>query len=74
MSEDLVVIRTFSGQLEADATLAALRAAGIQSLLLSSGAPAIAPLGGVARDIGLAVHRRDVERAEEVLAPPPDPA
>ena len=67
MSEDLVVIRTFSSRQEADAMLAALGAAGIQSLLLSAGpypAPAPAP------EIGLAVHHRDVERAEELLAPP----
>lgn len=67
MSEDLVVIRTFSSRPEAEAMLAALIDAGIQSLLLSAGpypAPAPAP------EIGLAVHRRDVERAEEVLAPP----
>lgn len=76
MSEDLIVIRTFASGLEADAVQAALQAAGIQSLLLTGaggGATPFPPQLPPPQGIGLAVHRRDVERAEAALSsPPPD--
>lgn len=73
MSESLVVIRTFPDLTYADEAQVELLAAGIHSLLFTGEAsepPASADAG---QGIGLAVHRRDVEIAEAVLASRSEP-
>lgn len=67
MSEELVVIRTYSDEPSADAAQAELLNAGIQSLLFSDGAPPVPSAAEAGAGIGLAVHRRDVKLAEAVL-------
>lgn len=72
-ADEIAVIRTFLHEFEANVALAQLQAAGIQALILSGGQqPGAAPGPGSA--FGLAVHRRDAERALELLPPPPSPA
>lgn len=68
MSESLVVIRTFGNLLSADEAQIELLSAGIYSLLLSD---EMAPMDGASTDdaIALAVHRRDAEIADALLAP-----
>lgn len=74
MSESLVVIRTFADLVNADEAQVELLAAGIHSLLFTDDAgetPRPLTTGG---EIGLAVHRRDVDIAEAVLATRSGPA
>lgn len=69
MTEEMVVVRMFSSELEASVARAELEASGIQALLLSADAA-----GGefpnlqFAQTVHLAVHRRDAEKAEAVLS------
>lgn len=72
---DLVVIRTFLHEFEANVALSQLQAAGIQAMLLTEAAaepPAGVPLPQSA-GFGLAVHHRDADRATDLLTPPPSP-
>jgi hypothetical protein len=70
MSNDVVVIRTFGTELEANIAKAELDNAGIHSILLTSG-----DAGDVtahqnlqlSHPIGLAVLQRDAETAEAIL-------
>ena len=68
MSESLVVIRTFDDLVNADEAQVELLAAGIHSLLFTGDADDSARQATAAYEIGLAVHRRDVQIAEAVLA------
>lgn len=68
MSESLVVIRTFGDLLRADEAQIELLNAGIYSLLLSEDSTEIESSANT-EAIALAVHRRDAEVANAVLAP-----
>ncbi|MBA2670687.1 MAG: hypothetical protein H0U67_09975 [Gemmatimonadetes bacterium] len=70
MDNEVVVIRTFSTELEASVAKAELDRAGIHSLLLSSDAGAERlpqPHLQLSHGIGLAVLVRDAETAEAIL-------
>jgi hypothetical protein len=70
MENEVVVIRTFSTELEANVAKAELDKAGIHSLLLSSDAGAEQtpqPHLQLSHGIGLAVLARDAETAEAIL-------
>jgi hypothetical protein len=70
MANDVVVIRTFSTELEANIAKAELDNAGIHSLLLSSGEDRQSqqhPHLQLSHGIGLAVLQRDAETAEAIL-------
>ena len=70
MSESLVVIRTFGNLLAADEAQIELMSAGIYSLLLSDEtAPVAAARSPAIEAVALAVHRRDADVADAVLAP-----
>jgi hypothetical protein len=71
MSETLVVIRTFEDLLSADEAQLELLNAGIHSLLLAEQNPQIA-VAAESEEVALAVHRRDAEVANALLAPLPD--
>jgi hypothetical protein len=73
MSESLVAIRTFGNLLEADEAQAELLAAGIYSLLFADDQASLYPGRRGATGIVLAVHQRDADIAEAVLAPRPRP-
>ncbi|CAN5718700.1 hypothetical protein BH23GEM8_BH23GEM8_11770 [soil metagenome] len=77
MENAVVVIRTFSTELEASVAKAELDKAGIHSLLLSSDAGAEQmpqPHLQLSHGIGLAVLARDAETAEAILSVgPSDP-
>lgn len=64
-AESLVVIRTYPDLLRADEAQIELMHAGINALVLSSGGQGHSPENS---DVALAVHRRDAEIAEAVLA------
>lgn len=68
MSESLMVIRTYGNLLSADEAQIELLSAGIYSLLFSDDS---ASLDGTGPEdaIALAVHRRDADIAEALLAP-----
>lgn len=66
MSETLVVIRTYRDLFDADEAQIELLSAGIYSLIMAEDSPAAPP--GAEHGIGLAVHQRDVQVAEAVLA------
>lgn len=70
MSETLVLIRTFGDLSAADQAQIELLNAGIYSLIFSD--EGARPQGGfpIPQAIALAVHRRDADIAEAVLAPP----
>lgn len=69
---DLVVIRTFLHEFEANVALSQLQAAGIQAMLLSDGGfPESQPALSQSSGFGLAVHHRDADRATDLLTPPP---
>ncbi|HET8654179.1 MAG TPA: hypothetical protein VFL93_01505 [Longimicrobiaceae bacterium] len=72
MTENLVVIRTFPDLFDADMVQVDLLSAGIYSLLLTE-EPPLAP-AGPGRGVCLAVHQRDVERADSVMLGRPDAA
>jgi len=70
MENDVVVIRTFGTELEANIAKAELDHAGIQSLLLSAGdggESKTQPHLQLSHGIGLAVVVRDAEAAEAIL-------
>ena len=69
MSESLVVIRTFGNLLAADEAQIELLSAGIYSLLLSDDTAPVALSGPAAEAVALAVHLRDADVADAVLAP-----
>lgn len=71
MNESIVVIRTFDELLSADEAQVELLTAGIHSLLLSGEGPTAIVAAEPRSGIALAVHGRDVELAEAVLAPKP---
>lgn len=71
MSDDLVVIRTFASSALAELALSRLLAEGVQGMLLTQAALPTPGSTGAELSIGLAVHSRDANRAEQVLAPPP---
>lgn len=70
MSESLVLIRTFGNLGAADQAQIELLNAGIYSLIFTDDGQR--PQGGIPmpQAIALAVHRRDADIAEAVLAPP----
>jgi hypothetical protein len=69
MANEVVVIRTFSTELEANIAKAELDNAGIHSLLLAGdgGDPKPQPHLQLSHGIGLAVLQRDAETAEAIL-------
>jgi hypothetical protein len=71
MANDVVVIRTFSTELEANIAKAELDNAGIHSLLMSAGGgeqTANQPHLQLTHGIGLGVLQRDAETAEAILS------
>jgi hypothetical protein len=71
MANEVVVIRTFSTELEASVAKAELDRAGIHSLLLASEAGSERmpkPHLQLSHGIGLAVLERDAETAETILS------
>jgi hypothetical protein len=68
MNESLVVIKTFETIHDADEAQAELLTAGIFSLVYTDTAAAHFPLRN---EIALAVHVRDAQIAETLLAPQP---
>jgi len=72
MSESLVVIRTFGNLLDADDAQVELLSAGIHSLLFTDESASVHPSSPPGHGIALAVHNRDVNRAETVLTPKPN--
>ena len=74
MSNEVIVIRTYSTELEANIARSELENAGIQSLLLTSGEGldvTAHPHLQLSHAIGLAVLQRDAEKAEAVLSARP---
>lgn len=74
MSNEVVVIRTFGTDLEANLAKAELDNAGIHSLLLTSGegdGGGTHPNLQLSHGIGLAVLQRDADKAEAVLSTRP---
>ena len=66
MSEDLVLIHTYSDAGAAVAAQGELLAAGIHSILVSE--TPTGSTGSIATGVSLAVHRRDAELAATVLS------
>jgi hypothetical protein len=74
MSNEVIVIRTFSTELEANIARAELENAGIHAILLSSGEGGDVtahPHLQLSHGIGLAVLQRDADKAEAILATRP---
>jgi hypothetical protein len=70
MSDQMVVIRSYANEFEANFAKAELEAADIPVLLLSDGVGGIHPHLQFARGIRLAVPADEAAAALEVLAPP----
>jgi hypothetical protein len=73
MNDDLILLRTFINNIDAELAKGALEAAGIDSMIRADDCGGTRPhlwMGGV----GLLVRREDAERAEEVLTIEPKPA
>jgi hypothetical protein len=68
MRNDLVVVRTFSSELEAEMARVHLEAAGIQALVLKDDAGGMEPPLQLTRGVRLLVHAGDRERARDLLA------
>lgn len=68
MSEEMVIIRRYNSELEANLARAELEAASVHCLILSDAGGGEAPHLQFANGVHLAVHRRDVEAAEGILS------
>ena len=71
MSESLMLIRTFGDLVAADHAQIELLNAGIYSLIFTDETRGPGSGPGTQQAIALAVHRRDADIAEAVLAPQP---
>lgn len=70
---DLVVLRTYSRNTEAEVARATLAGSGIDALVDSDDCGGMQPFLQLARGVRLSVRSRDVARAEEILAQPSGP-
>lgn len=73
MQDDLLAIRTFINNVDAELAKGALEAAGIDSMIRADDCGGTRPhlwMGGVE----LLVRAEDASRAEEILSTPPEPA
>lgn len=73
MDDDIIVIRTYGTEVEAQLAQASLAADGIPSIVLSDNAGGMLPMLQVLFPVRLAVRREDVEAARETLDAPPGP-
>ena len=71
MSDDIIVIRTFSTEVEAQLAQAALAADGIPSIVLPDNAGGMLPVLQVLFPVRLAVRSEDADVARQVLDAPP---
>ncbi len=68
--DDLVAVRTFGTQIEADLARGALEAAGIESAISADDAGGTRPHLWVGGGVRLLVREEDAERAAEILKTP----
>ena len=73
MDDELVVVRTFINQFEADVAKSALDAAGIGSMLTADDGGGLQPGLWASEGVSLLVRPEDVQRASEVLETPARP-
>jgi len=73
MDEELIVVRTFTNQFEAEVAKSALDAAEIGSMLTSDDAGGVQPGLWVSEGVALLVRPEDAQRAAEVLDNPARP-
>jgi hypothetical protein len=73
MDDEIVVVRTFGTEVEAQLAQAALAAEGIPSIVLPDNAGGMLPMLQVLFPVRLAVRRDDAEAALTVLDAPPVP-
>ena len=71
MDDEIVVIRTFGSEIEAQLAQAALAADGIPSIVLPDNAGGMLPMLQVLFPVRLAVRREDADAAVTVLDTPP---
>ena len=71
MDDDIIVIRTYGTEVEAQLAQASLAADGIPSIVLSDNAGGMLPMLQVLFPVRLAVRREDVEAAQTALDAPP---
>jgi hypothetical protein len=73
MSDDLVVVRSFSNQFDADVAKSALDASGIDSVVQADDAGGMEPGLWPGRGVQLLVRAEDAKRARQVLDTPARP-
>ena len=71
MDDEIVVIRTYGSEVEAQLAQAALASDGIPSIVLPDNAGGMLPMLQVLFPVRLAVRREDAEAAQAVLDAPP---
>ena len=64
----LVVVRTFSNEIDADLARSALEAAEIDSMIRSDNAGGMRPAMSMSNGVELLVREEDAERAAEILS------
>lgn len=66
-NDDLITIRTFSSDMDAQVAKAHLESEGIKSLIIKDDVGGMQPNFQVTSGVNLAVNRRDQKRAKDIL-------